>query len=120
MNRLSQKLIGVAALLSMLLFSFALSAQNAQNKNSKAPAQTSTTQAQPTETLKVNLNIASEAELQKLPGIGPSKAQAIVEYRNKVGKFKQVAEIVKVRGIGRGILKRIQPMLTLEGPAITQ
>ncbi len=49
---------------------------------------------------KVDLNTASEAELQKVKGVGPAKAKAIVEYRQKNGSFKSVDELKKVKGFG--------------------
>ena len=48
----------------------------------------------------VNINRASEAELTSLHGIGSSKAQAIILYREMFGEFKSVDELVKVKGIG--------------------
>ena len=48
----------------------------------------------------VNLNSASVAQLQTLPGIGASTAQRIVEYRQKNGAFKKIDELMNVKGIG--------------------
>ena len=45
----------------------------------------------------VNVNTASSAELEALPGIGPAKAKAIVEYRQKNGAFKSVEELNKLK-----------------------
>ena len=63
----------------------------------------------------VNVNEASEKQLVMLPGIGPSKAQAIVAYRTKK-PFKDPRHLVRARGIGRQTLKQILPYLTVEGP----
>lgn len=49
---------------------------------------------------KVNINTADETELQSLPGIGVSKAAAIIEYRDKNGSFKKVEDIMEISGIG--------------------
>jgi competence protein ComEA len=49
---------------------------------------------------KVNINMAGEAELQKLPGIGPTLAERIINYREKKGGFKNVEELKQVSGIG--------------------
>ena len=46
----------------------------------------------------VNINTASSAELEALPGIGPAKAKSIVEYRQKNGAFKSVEELKNVKG----------------------
>ncbi|MGO0122766.1 helix-hairpin-helix domain-containing protein [Desulfothermobacter acidiphilus] len=57
---------------------------------------------------KVNLNTASEAELQTLPGIGPTLARRIVEYRSKNGPFSSVDELAKVPGIGARRLEQLR------------
>ena len=63
----------------------------------------------------VNLNTASAEELQRLPGVGASRAAAIVEYRDQ-HPFRRVEELMRIRGIGRKTFRRLRPMLTLEGP----
>jgi competence protein ComEA len=65
----------------------------------------------------VNLNTASKDELVALPGIGPAKAQAIIDYRAQNGAFKSVEEIRKVRGIGEKLFQQIRPELTVAGGA---
>ena len=53
----------------------------------------------------VNINTASAEEIaQALYGVGPHKAQAIVDYREKYGLFKSVQAVKKVRGMGQGII----------------
>lgn len=49
----------------------------------------------------VDINKASQAELESVKGIGPKKAQAIIEYRKKNGEFKSVDDLDKVPGFGR-------------------
>lgn len=61
----------------------------------------------------VNINTATAQELQTLNGIGPSKAAAIVEYRNANGPFKSPEDIKNVRGIGNGIYQRISSEITV-------
>ena len=63
----------------------------------------------------VNINTATVAELANLPGVGPSKAEAIVKYR-KDRPFKKVEHIMRVKGIGRKSYNAMSPYLTLEGP----
>lgn len=52
----------------------------------------------------INLNTATEAELLRLPGIGPAKARAIVAYRQSRGSFASVEEVLRVPGIGPATL----------------
>ena len=54
----------------------------------------------------VNINTANQTELESLPGIGPVKAKAILEYRKKNGGFKSVKELTRVDGIGPVTLKK--------------
>lgn len=61
----------------------------------------------------VHLNQASIDELQKLKGIGEKKAQAIVEYRQKNGGFKNIDEFKSVKGIGPAIFEKNKARLTL-------
>jgi competence protein ComEA len=63
----------------------------------------------------VNINTATEEELMLLPGVGPSKAAAIVAYRKKHGDFKKVEDLGKVKGFGYKTLKRLKPYLTVKG-----
>jgi competence protein ComEA len=62
---------------------------------------------------KVNLNSATAEQLETLPGIGPSIAKSIVEYRNKVGKFTKIEEILNVKGVGEKKFQRIKDRLTI-------
>ncbi|WMJ08739.1 helix-hairpin-helix domain-containing protein [Nitrosomonas sp. sh817] len=61
----------------------------------------------------VNLNTATQAELESLQGIGPAKAKAIVEYREKNGAFTSVDDLAKVAGVGPGIIKQIRDAVTV-------
>lgn len=56
---------------------------------------------------KVNINSATAQELESLPGIGPSMAQKIINYRNKQ-RFNSVEDLVKVSGIGKAKLERLR------------
>lgn len=59
----------------------------------------------------VNINTASSAELEALPGIGPAKAKSIVEYRQKNGAFKSVEELKNVKGIGDAVLNKLKAVV---------
>jgi competence protein ComEA len=64
---------------------------------------------------KININTASAEELDKLPGIGPSIAKAIIDYRTKNGSFKQIEDINDVKGIGDALFEKIKDQITV-GP----
>jgi competence protein ComEA len=62
---------------------------------------------------KLNLNTATEAQLEQLPGIGPTYAQAIVAERERRGGFKSVNELRSVRGIGDKRFSQLEPLVTV-------
>ena len=64
-------------------------------------------------TNKININSADIDQLSLIKGIGIKKAQAIVDYRTSHGQFTTLEEVVNVKGIGKGTLKKIMPYLTL-------
>ncbi|MGH9813860.1 MAG: ComEA family DNA-binding protein [Candidatus Acidiferrales bacterium] len=62
----------------------------------------------------VNINTAAVEELAKLPGVGKSIAQRIVNHREKSGKFRTVEELLVIRGISRKKLEQLRPLITVE------
>ena len=54
-------------------------------------------------------------QLQLLPGIGPSKADRVVAWRQKNGGFKRIADLRKVKGFGYKTLKKLEPFLDIKG-----
>lgn len=62
---------------------------------------------------KININTADKQELDRLPGIGPSLADAIIEYRAEQGPFQTAEDLKKVRGIGEAKFNKMKDKLTL-------
>jgi competence protein ComEA len=62
---------------------------------------------------KVNINMAESAELQTIPGIGPSKAARIIEYRQSNGNFSSIEDIQNVSGIGSKTFESIKDYITV-------
>jgi comEA protein len=84
----------------------ALPAAAAQSKGTGAAAK-------PASTAIVNLNTASAADLERLPGIGAKTAALIVEYRQKNGPFKKIEELMNVRGVGEKSFLKLKPQITI-------
>lgn len=63
----------------------------------------------------VNINTATPEQLELLPGIGESRAKAIVELRKQRGGFKSVDELAEVKGIGEAALEKLRPYVRTEG-----
>ena len=63
---------------------------------------------------KLNVNTASAAELEALSGIGPAKAEAIVEYRSANGHFASVDDLSQVSGIGAATVEQLRGELTVK------
>lgn len=61
---------------------------------------------------KVNINLADEFELLTLPGIGPSKAQAILSYREEIGKFQSIDDLKNVSGIGEKTFENLKDYIS--------
>ena len=98
-------LASLAALLA--LTPLAAAAQTPKPARSAKPASTGQT---------VNVNTASAAEFEALPGIGPKLAARIVEYREKHGSFKKVEDLMNVRGLGEKNFLKLKAQLTIGAP----
>lgn len=61
----------------------------------------------------ININTATAAELESLPGIGPTYAQRIIEYREQNGPFGRIEEIKQVRGIGEATFEGLKDQITV-------
>ncbi len=63
----------------------------------------------------VNVNTATAEQLQLLPGIGPARAEAILEHRKLHKSFERVEDLVQVSGIGERALEKIRPHVAVSG-----
>ena len=100
---LTRFVAGAAALALLLMSSPVLEAV-------QTPAQDV---AKPSSSSLINLNAATAAELEKLPGVGPAMATRILEYRQKSGGFKKIEELMNVKGIGEKSFLKMKPLVTV-------
>ena len=63
----------------------------------------------------INLNTATIAQLETLPGIGPNTAKSIVDFRNRSGPFQRVEDLLAIKGISKSKLEKLRPYVTV-GP----
>ena len=73
----------------------------------------------PATTVMLDLNRATEQDLERLPGIGPVLARRIIQYREAQGTFQDIEQLRHVKGIGKKTLERIRVHLTIVPPAVT-
>lgn len=78
-----------------------------------APATQPKTPIAPTKTT-ININTATAAELELLPGIGPALAQRIIDHRREHGAFRRVEDLDDVKGIGPRTLEKLRPLVRVE------
>jgi len=55
-------------------------------------------------------------ELEQLPGVGPTTAKAIVEFRTRSGRFRRIDDLLVIRGISEAKLKKMRPYITIAPP----
>jgi competence protein ComEA len=62
----------------------------------------------------ININKATDSELQTLPGVGPAKALAIIEYREVNGGYKTIDDLKKISGIGEKTFEKLAPLISVK------
>lgn len=99
---------------------FALGASTPASQSSAAAAPAAPGPAgahgRATPTEPVYLNHASVDELRRLPGVGPKRAEAILVLRQRLGRFQRVEDLLRVKGVGRGAVKKWRPLVRLDAP----
>ena len=92
--------------------------QQAADSASSSAAQPQDTSASQPESLlegeRIPINTADVHDLDRLPGIGPTKAQAIVDYRTEHGPFQSTDQLLEVSGIGEATLEGLLDYITLD------
>ncbi|HEX4074671.1 MAG TPA: helix-hairpin-helix domain-containing protein, partial [Candidatus Acidoferrales bacterium] len=61
----------------------------------------------------IDLNTATVKQLEQLPGVGPTTAKAIVEFRAKTGRFQRVTDLLVIRGVSETKLRKMRPYITV-------
>jgi len=81
------------------------------------PAPAPATRGHASATDPVYLNHATVDELRRLPGVGPKRAEAILVLRQRLGRFSRVEDLLRVKGVGRGAVKKWRPLVRLDTPS---
>jgi competence protein ComEA len=105
-SRVMNKIIRIRLalyLLSILLILFAPPAIRADAKHPPAHP--------------LDLNTATVEQLQQVPGIGPSTAKSIVNFRQKSGPFQRIEDLLAIKGISKARLEKMRPYLTIHPTA---
>jgi len=99
--------------LLVMIGMLALTAVAAVAQTPAASKSSSSAKAAASAAAPVNLNTATQAQLETLPGIGAKAAQRILEYRQKNGSFKKLEDLMHVKGIGEKSFLKLKPLITV-------
>lgn len=83
-------------------------------RRAAVPAENPAPAAAPGPAPRINLNLASPQELERLPGVGPGLAARIVEHRQRFGPFRRAEHLLAVRGISERRFRELQNLVTVE------
>ena len=86
-----------------------------RERKSKRDSTKAKTLAAPADTQPIDVNAATAAQIEALPGIGPALARRIVSHRDSAGPFADLAALCDVRGVGPALAKRLRPLVTFGG-----
>ena len=104
--RFMKAILAVAIALVLTAFSASSLAQTAA-----APAQASKPAKNTPAPASININTATATELEALPGVGLATAARIIEYRQKIGSFKKIEDLMNVKGIGEKMFLTLKPLI---------
>ena len=115
MKRSVKQFVGILLCAAFLVVGLQISSVSAANTGlTTAPTTTAPVAASKALAIgeKVNLNMATLEQLDKIPGVGPATAKSIIQYRTTNGNFKSFDDLLKVKGIGPKNIEKIKPFLT--------
>lgn len=90
------------------------SSNNSSSMSSIFSSISNSNSASSTKNYKININRATQAELETIPGVGPSTALKIITYRNENGKYKSIEDIKNVSGIGDSKYEKMKNYITIK------
>ena len=99
------------ALLTLVLSLSLISCVRRQNHQTAVRTEAVSSQNEPE---RININTASKKELEKLPGIGNSLAERIIDHREKYGPFRRTEHLIIVRGISDRRFRALRDLITVE------
>ena len=100
-------------LLSLAVAALAIVPAAAQSHPDQTRTPTGVSRSTPPPASPIDLNTATQAQLESLPGIGAKAAQRILEFRQKNGGFKKIEDLMGVKGVGEKSFLKLKPFITV-------